>query len=614
MNLHTNPGVRAEQRAHTMTFGTQILEEGVRFRLWAPLVNTVELRIEGGTAPVELPMAPLEGGWFEVEVASLGPGTLYRFLLPDGTAVPDPASRYQPADVHGPSEVIDPLAFIWSDGEWRGRPWHEAVFYELHVGSFTPEGTFRAVIDKLDDLVALGITAIQLMPLADFQGRWNWGYDGVLPFAPDASYGRPEDLKALVDAAHARRLMVFLDVVYNHFGPDGNYMGLYAPLTTSRHQTPWGDAVNFDDTGSEMVREFVIANACYWLVEFHLDGLRFDAVNAIEDASPRHVLDELVERVQGATAGRDVHLVLENAYNEAGWLKRANDGRPTFYTAQWADDIHHGLHCAATGESQGYYADFFGHPERTARALAEGFAFQGEYSTHDRIYRGEPSDHLPATAFVSYVQNHDQIGNRPQGERLTAIASRQAVRSLAAINLLSPQVPLLFMGEEWGTRRPFHFFSDVSADLADQIRQSRREEFGFTDEGPRLPDPMAESTFLASRLDWDERRTPPHADMLQLYTTLIILRRREIVPRLAGMDGYAGRYELIGDGAFKVWWRLAEGAVLTMIANLSPEPLDRTDIWDAGRHLWLEGSAGSTTLDPWCVVFSLRDPPGADIR
>jgi maltooligosyltrehalose trehalohydrolase len=321
-----SPAERPLRREQEMAFGTHFTATGVRFRLWAPHATAVSLRII--EPAMTLPMEARQDHWFELTLEGAGAGTRYWFVLDDGTEVPDPASRYQPDDVHGPSEVIDPLAYQWRDAGWRGRPWHEAVIYELHVGTFTPEGTFRAVIDRLDHLVALGITVIELLPVADFRGRWNWGYDGVLLFAPDASYGRPEDLKALVDACHARGLMIVLDVVYNHFGPEGHYMGIYAPIHTDKHMTPWGPGVNFDDRGAAQVRDFILSNARYWLNEFRFDGLRLDAVHEINDSGPRHVLMELAEQTRAATAGRHVHLIVENALNQAGWLKRRSDGAP----------------------------------------------------------------------------------------------------------------------------------------------------------------------------------------------------------------------------------------------------------------------------------------------
>ncbi len=410
LSLLDAENMAATTRKHHMPFGAEPQADGrVRFRLWAPPHREVRIELEGATAVMEA----VGEGWHELVTDRARPGTRYRFVLPNGLHVPDPASRYQPEDVHGPSEVIDPAAYVWRDAGWTGRPWGEAVVYELHIGAFTPEGTFRAAIGKLDHLVALGVTGIEIMPIGDFPGRRNWGYDGVLPYAPDSSYGRPEDLKALVEAAHARGLMVLLDVVYNHFGPEGAYIHAIAPQTfTDRHKTPWGAAINFDGPESGPVREFVIHNALYWIEEFHLDGLRLDAVHAIHDDSPKQFLEELAERVRAAMPDRHIHLILENEENQAKRLARGEDGEPRWYTAQWNDDVHHALHVAASGETKGYYADYKGDTEKLGRALAEGFAFQGEVMPYRGHPRGELSADLPPTAFVAFIQNHDQVGNR----------------------------------------------------------------------------------------------------------------------------------------------------------------------------------------------------------
>lgn len=596
---------RLVAREQEMKFGTQLTPTGVRFRLWAPQCAEVSVRLIDPAETVAMRLLPR--GWFELDVDGAGPGTRYQFIMEDGTAVPDPASRYQPDDVHGPSEVIDPLAFQWSDLGWRGRPWEEVITYELHVGTFTPEGTFRAIIPKLGYLKSLGITALELMPIADFAGQRNWGYDGVLLFAPDSSYGRPEDLKALIDAAHGLGLMVFLDVVYNHFGPEGNYLTIYAPAYTGAHQTPWGPAVNFDDEGSHMIRDLVFANARYWVNEYRFDGLRFDAVHEINDSGPRHMLLELAEQLRGATDGRHVHLVAENSANQAGWLKRREDGTPWLYTAQWSQDMHHALHTTLTAERWWYYAFYEGRPELLPRALAEGISFQGDTSlsgARSDDPRGEPSGYLPATAFVNFIQNHDEIGNRPLGERLTRLVPLPAARMAAAILILCPQIPVLFMGEEWAAAEPFLFFSDIQ-DHADLIRKSRLDQLqGAPGWGPDAPDPMDERTFLASKLGWSGQESEGGRRMLSLYRRLIGIRTAEIVPRLPGMSGNSGRYEMIGSHGFRVEWTLGDGSLLTLIANPSAEPLDDVDVWRA-HHLWLEGFASGHTLDPYSVVFTL---------
>jgi malto-oligosyltrehalose trehalohydrolase/4-alpha-glucanotransferase len=590
-------GPAAVARVHAMPFGAELRADGtVRFRLWAPSHDRVRLEIDGAAEPED--MRRVGEGWHELVTGRAHAGTRYRFVLPDGLAVPDPASRCQPRGVHGPSAVVDPAAYAWHDADWHGRPWEEAVVYELHVGAFTPEGTFRAAIDKLDHLVALGVTAIELMPVGDFPGRRNWGYDGVLPYAPAAAYGRPEDLKALIDAAHRRGLMVLLDVVYNHFGPEGAYIHVIAPQTfTDRQRTPWGAAINTDGPEAGPVREFFIHNALYWIEEFHLDGLRLDAVHAILDDSPQHLLQELAERVRAAVPDRPVHLILENEENQASRLARDANGRPRWYTAQWNDDVHHVLHVAASGEANGYYGDYKGDTEKLGRALAEGFAFQGEIMPYRGRKRGEPSANLPPAAFVAFIQNHDQVGNRAFGERLTMIASQAAARTVAAIYLLLPQVPMLFMGEEWGAAQPFPFFCDFGPDLADAVRRGRRGEFArfpeFKDPAmrERIPDPTAEDTFLSAKLAWNDLAREPHQAWLDWYRRVLAVRHCDIVPRLADIRT-GGRYQVIGDGAVVVRWTLAApGGELVLAANLSAAPV-RGFPPASGAILWREGEAG----------------------
>ncbi len=498
---------------HRMPFGAEILNDGrVRFRLWAPACEAIMLSLDTVAEPVRLQVLPQ--GWHELITSQARVGSRYSFHLPNGLTVPDPASRYQPDDVHGPSEVVDPSTFRWSDASWVSRPWAETVLYELHLGTFTPEGTFEAAIGKLGHLVDLGVTMIELMPIADFPGGRDWGYDGAYLFAPDASYGTPDDLRRLVDAAHTLGLAVLLDVVYNHFGPEGNYLSTYAPqFFTARHKTPWGDAINYDGPGSRVVRDFIIHNALYWLEEFHIDGLRLDAIHAIIDTSDTPLVIELAERVRALDLSRTVPILVENEDNEAADLARVA-GTPNRYTAQWNDDVHHVLHTAATREGSGYYAEYLGDTDKLGRALAEGFAFQGELMAFRGSPRGEPSASLPPDAFVSFVQNHDQIGNRAFGDRLVSVASEDAVRAVTAALLLLPQIPMLFMGEEWGTAKPFPFFCDFSGELGEAVRRGRREEFKhdpalLTHEGPaEIPDPQAETTFSSAKLDWSEIDRP----------------------------------------------------------------------------------------------------------
>jgi malto-oligosyltrehalose trehalohydrolase len=597
------------RRSHESGFGTELRRNGVVFRLWAPQHENVGLSLEG--AEGVLPMGVGADGWRERFVPHVGAGALYQFVLPNDLRCPDPASRFQPRDAHGPSEVIDPEAYCWAQPDWRGRPWEECAIYELHVGAFTAEGTFRAAIGKLDNLAELGITAIQLMPVGDFPGDRNWGYDGVLPFAPDSSYGRPEDLKALVDAAHARGIMVFLDVVYNHFGPDGNYLPSYAPFLTDRHQTPWGGALNFDASGSETVRKFVVQNAIYWIQEYFLDGLRLDAVHAMPDDSPRHILEDIAAQVRAAAGDRHVHLILENEENEALRLRRDASGRPSEYTAQWNDDIHHALHTAVTKESQGYYAEYAGKTQLLGRALAEGFAFQGQTMHYRGSPRGQPSAGLPPTAFVAFLQNHDHIGNRALGDRITTFAPPAAVRAAAAIYLLAPQIPMLFMGEEWAASQPFPFFCDFGPELSEAVRIGRQREFAkfpqfqqFASQG-LLPDPTERATFLSAKLDWEEAKHGFHAEQREWRRRILAVRRAEIAPRLVGIGGRSARYAIIDHLAVVVQWIMGDGAELVLLANLKEEASGPVAA-PAGRTLWSEGSLRNGRLGPWSAIWMLR--------
>lgn len=567
-------------RKHFMPFGAQCLHGGgVRFQLWAPSRDQVWLCMPGERDETRHRMTPGDEGWHRLDVPGIGPGQRYWFRFDEALRLPDPASRYNPDDVHGASEVIDPEQYRWQDAQWRGRPWHEAVVYEMHVGTFTPEGTFRAALQRLDYLVELGITAVELMPIAEFPGRRNWGYDGVLLFAPESSYGRPEDLKALVDAAHQRGLMVFLDVVYNHFGPEGNYFPLYAQeLLTDRHATPWGAAINFDGKNSRPVRDLYINNALYWLTEYHFDGLRFDAVHAIADDSDPDILEEIAGTVRAALpADRHVHLVLENDTNAARYLRR-DGGRVTHYTAQWNDDIHHAWHVLLTGERDGYYVDYADDPaQHLARCLAEGFDYQGDPSAYrDGEQRGEHSGHLPPQAFVAFLQNHDQIGNRAFGERLSMLVSEQALKSAVAAILLAPSPPLLFMGEEFGAATPFQFFCDFGADLRDAVRDGRRREFArfarFNNPAAQasIPDPGAVATFEASKLNWSSLEQDTHTDWLTFYRTLLHLRATQIVPRARGARS-SGAARL-APGAVRAHWLMNDHRTLVLLSNLGERP------------------------------------------
>jgi maltooligosyltrehalose trehalohydrolase len=594
---------------HEMPFGAlPSLEGGVDFRLWAPGQETVSLVLE--EAGEALAMARDDDGFFALRTDRARPGSRYRFRLEDGTQVPDPASRFQPADVHGPSEVIDPVAYAWRMPEWTGRPFADAVLYELHLGTFSPSGDYDGLREKLDHLAELGVTAVELMPLADFSGSRNWGYDGVLPFAPDSAYGRPEDLKALIDACHERGLMAFLDVVYNHFGPDGNYLGLYAGDTFNAEiHTPWGPAIDYS---RRPVRDFALHNVLYWLEEYRFDGLRFDAVDQIRDESARHLLVEIAETAREKFRGeREVHLVLENDANLARLLPRDEDGRPRLYSAQWNDDWHHVAQHLLAGDTGGYYADYTDEPVRKlAEALATGFVYQGQASAYrGGVARGEASAGLPPLAFVNFTQNHDQIGNRAFGDRLTTLAPIERRQALTAILLLAPQIPLLFMGEEWASEVPFRFFTDFHDDLADAVREGRRREFQrfpeFADPvaRERIPDPNDQATFLASKLDWEALDEPAHAAWLDFVRTLLHLRAERVVPLLAAIGGDAGSATMLGARGFRVDWRTGEDGALVLLANLGDgrldlPPVEGALIYDSGNPA---GDGDPSALDPWTV-------------
>jgi maltooligosyltrehalose trehalohydrolase len=607
------------RRRHEMPFGAQLTTDGkVRFRLWAPAAHEVELmlHLEAGE-PRPLKMSAQADGWFELVTAEARAGTRYRYRIDEKSEVPDPASRSNPDDIHGPSEVIDPATFEWDDGDWRGRPWHQAVVYELHVGTFSPEGTFAGVEKKLDHLVELGITAIELMPIADFPGKRGWGYDGVLQFAPESAYGRPDELKSLIAAAHRRGIAVMLDVVYNHFGPEGNYLPSYASqFFTEKHHTPWGAAINFDSKGSRNVRDFYIHNTLYWLEEYRFDGLRFDAVHAIIDDTEPNIMTEIARAAHnGPGRERELFLVLENGANHARFLGKP--GATDTYDAQWNDDVHHCLHTLLTGETDGYYEDYVENPHAMlCRCLAEGFGYQGQQSAHLGAPRGEPSGHLPPTAFVNFLQNHDQIGNRAFGERINSIASsEEALRAGYAVLLLAPSPPMLFMGEEWEAPQPFPYFCDFEPDLAAKVREGRKREFSrfekFSEKGglSALPDPTAIETFRSAHLDWSVLQQGDHADILDRFQRLLAIRQRDIVPLIPKI--HSGTcIKLEANGAFAVDWRLDDGAILHLLANLTDHAVPVIGRV-AGRMIFsthpnIRAAMTRNELAPWSVTWLLE--------
>ena len=578
-------------------FGAQLTADGATFHFWAPAAKRVDVVL---TAPQ--PMRRQENGWFRADIAGVKAGARYKFRIDDEIDVPDPASAFQPDDVSGPSEVVDHSSYRWRASDWRGRPWHETVLIETHVGTFTEEGSYRAMIGRLDHLVATGVTALELMPLADFAGARNWGYDGVLWYAPDSVYGRPDDLKTLIDEAHLRGLMVFLDVVYNHFGPEGNYLGRYAPSFFTETQTPWGSAIDYR---VKEVRAFAIENALYWLREYRFDGLRLDAVHAIAEPGEISMLRDLSLAVGdlAARTRRHIHLVLENDDNQVSVLHPREDPPRGKYRAQWNDDYHHAWHVLLTGETQGYYRDYERSPLKDiARALGSGFVYQGEASPYrDGQPRGEASGALAPTAFVNFLENHDQIGNRALGDRIESNAAHEAIEAALAILLLAPGIPMLFMGEEWGSTAPFPFFCGFQGELAEAVRNGRRKEYAwaYAKYGDDVPDPLAVSTFQSAVLDWKSTEEAPGKQRLALVRQLLAIRQREIIPRLAGAE--FGKAHATENGLLKAQWRMGDGANLLLHANLSSAEAVRELCDTRGTKIW--GNDTGKMMPPWSVVW-----------
>jgi len=568
------------------------------FRVWAPAAGRVDLVL--GDARHAMARAP--GGWWESGLEA-APGTDYAFSLDGGPPLPDPRSPWQPHGVHGASRTVDPRAFPWTDAGWRGFHLPSAVLYELHVGTFTPEGTFDAAIDRLDALVELGVTAVELLPVAQFPGRHGWGYDGVDLCAPHESYGGPAGLARLVDACHARGRGVLLDVVYNHLGPDGNYLRQFGPYFTDRYHTPWGDAVNLDGAGSDEVRALFLDNACQWLRDYHVDGLRIDAVHAFFDRSAVHFLEALAVRAEALShaLGRPLWLVAESDLNDPR-LVRSRDAGGYGLHASWSDDFHHALHAALTGERGGYYEDFGGLAP-VARALERVYVYDGRYSPHRDRTHGRPATGLPGTRFLGYLQNHDQVGNRARGERTSHLLSPGRLAVGAALVLAAPFVPMLFQGEEWGASTPFPYFCDhADPELARAVREGRRREFAAFGWDPEaIPDPGDPATFASAKLRWDERDRSPHRALLAWHCELIALRRA--TPALA--DGRLDRVRASADDPPGTL-RLERGPVL-VAANLADAPRripagDRTRLlaaWDGDTKL----EAGALALPPASVAI-----------
>ena len=562
----------------------------MRRTVWAPRAERAELVLEDGA---RLAMERAGDGGFQLESARLVPSLRYRVSLDGGPPLPDPRSSFQPDGVEGTSELVDD-EFAWTDAGWSAPPLWDAIVYELHVGTFSPEGTFEGVVRRLDHLTDLGVTAVELMPVAEFPGRWGWGYDGVNLYAVRAAYGGPDGLRRLVDACHRRGLAVILDAVYNHLGPAGNHLDQFGPYFSDRHRTPWGSAVNFDGPGSDGVRDFVAENVRRWLRDFHLDGLRLDAVHAIHDESARHIVEEVAETVEPleAALGRRLWLILEMDRNDPrGVWPRARGGWGA--TAHWADDFHHALHAALTGERSGYYGDFHGWPD-VVRALSSPYLYTGQHSTsRDRRHGREPVG-TSGERFVVCLQNHDQVGNRAHGERLSRLTTPPRLRVATLLLLTSPYVPLLFAGEEWAASTPFLYFSDHEPELGRKVTEGRRAEFArFGRDPAEVPDPQAESTFTASRLRWEERAEQPHAAMLDWYQALIRLRRDH--PELGCGDFRQSR---VMTEAGSQWVVVERGSHL-IGANFSQEQAAiRAPGWETAQPLAMTGDAtcGDGTL------------------
>ena len=552
----------------SLHLGATVRDDGVVFRAWAPRCRTLDVVIEGRRP---LAMTRQDDGLFEGMVAALPAGTRYQYRLDGERYRPDPASRFQPEGVHGPSMVVNPASFPWTDQAFTGHALADLVIYELHVGTFTAAGTFEAIVPHLPSLVELGVTAVELMPVAEFPGSRNWGYDGVHLFAAQSTYGGPRGLRRLVNACHAHGLSVILDVVYNHLGPEGNYLGEFGPYFTDRYRTPWGGAVNFDGPEAEGVRRHFVENARSWVRECHVDGLRLDAIHAIFDASPMHILTEITTAVreEARGLGRPVHVMAESHDNDRRLVLPPAEGGIGL-DAVWSDDFHHAVHVRLTGERRGYYADFT-EPRRLATALAEGFAFQGEYSEYFGRDRGTPSADLPGDRFVVCVQNHDQVGNRAQGDRLSMIAPFEAVKLAAALLLVAPAVPLLFMGEEYGETSPFQFFTSfLDRDLAEAVKKGRTEEFSrFAWQGA-VPDPGEPATFVRSRLNHPLAGAPRHRELYQYYRRWLALRRTH--PALGARGKERAQAAIDAKGAMLTLSRDADsGPGVRLIANLTNE-------------------------------------------
>lgn len=500
------------------------------FKVWAPLLKNVEIEIIKDSGTVILPLGKENNGYWHIQTKDAAPGDKYLYKLEPGNKRPDPASFYQPQGVHHPSEIIDHDKKSWKDSGWKGLPLEQMCIYEIHIGTFSPEGTFKAVIPRLAQLKEIGINAIEIMPVSQFPGERNWGYDGVYPFSVQNSYGGPEGLKDLVDSCHLCGIAVILDVVYNHLGPEGNYLCEFAPYFTDKYRTPWGAAINFDGPYSRGVRKYFIENALYWLEYYHIDALRLDAIHGIYDFGARHILSELKDALNefSKTKGRDFYLIAESDLNDVKIIQKKQDGGFGL-DAQWNDDFHHSLHTLLTKENTGYYADF-GKMEHFVKACREGFVYSWQYSDYRKRFHGSPSVGIPSKQFVVFSQNHDQVGNRMRGERLSNLLCFEALKLNAAAALLSPGIPLIFMGEEYAEDSPFlYFISHTDLSLIEAVRNGRRREFEGFNWPDEVPDPQDPQAFLRSKINWQKRLIGSHKIILSLYKELISLRRKNIV-------------------------------------------------------------------------------------
>jgi maltooligosyltrehalose trehalohydrolase len=561
----------ATAKSWALDLGASVSEGGVHFRVWAPKASSASLVIIGDKEPY--PMKAEDRGYFSIFIQGLEPKRSYCYLLNEDQPRPDPASRFQPEGVHGPSEVVDPALFKWEDEDWKGIPLEKMILYEIHTGTFTDEGTFEAIIPFLDYLKnELGVTTIELMPVAQFPGERNWGYDGVYLYAPQNSYGGPEGLKSLINACHRKGLAVILDVVYNHLGPEGNYLGDYGPYFTDRYKTPWGPAINFDGPESDEVRQFIIDNALYWVTEYHMDGLRIDAIHGIFDFSAQHILYDIHEAVhqQAKSLGRHIVVMAESDLNDVRVINPPSKGGYGL-DAQWNDDFHHCLHTLLTGERNGYYQDF-GDFNQFVKALQEGFVYCGQYSPYRRRRHGSSSKHLPPSKFVIFSQNHDQVGNRLKGDRFSTLASFEALKLAAGIILLSPNLPLLFMGEEYGEEAPFQYFIHHSDhDLIEAVKKGRKDEFTAFQWSAETPDPQDEVTFLRSKINLDLRQEGKNQTLLQFYEALIKLRK-ELYP-CSSLDEKGIRIEGFGkEKAILIRWEYGQDRVIGLF-NFNDKPI-----------------------------------------